>query len=123
MVFSYDYSNQNRRRWWQTNATPSRAISMAMAMHRCRCGASLCGAKSNVFNLILRLFCGTCLHTNQTRWHICTNNRQTPPPWWSRSPLQQHGFGEPMPPEGWAALRMFISMLPSKQLSRFHKFK
>ena len=35
------------------------------------CGASQCGAKSNVFNLIIKLFCGTCLHTmsddNQTR--------------------------------------------------------
>jgi len=93
----------------------------------CRHGASQCGAKSNIFNLILRLFCGTCLHTtsddDQTRWHICTNNRQTPPPWWSRSPLQRHGFDEPMPPEGWAALCMFVSMLPSKRLSRFHKFK
>ena len=92
-----------------------------------RCGASQCGAKSKVFNLILRLFCGNCLHTtsddDQTRRHICTNNRQTPPPWWSRSPLQRHGFDEPMPPEGWAALRMFVSMPPSKRLSRFHKFK
>jgi hypothetical protein len=37
-----------------------------------------------------------------------TNNRQTPPPWWSRLPLQRHGFDEPMPPEGWAALCMFV---------------
>jgi len=35
------------------------------------CGASQCGAKSNVCNVILKLFCGTCLHTtsddDQTR--------------------------------------------------------
>ena len=30
----YDYSNRNRRRW-RTNARPSRAISMAMAVCRC----------------------------------------------------------------------------------------
>jgi len=51
---------------------------------------------------------------------------QTPSPWWrSRSPLQwqRHGFDEPMLPEGWAALRMFIPTLPSKRLNRFHKLK
>jgi len=57
-------------------------------------GTSQCGANSNIFNLILRLFCGTCLHTmsddDQTRRHICTNNRQTPPSWWSHLPLQRH---------------------------------
>jgi len=34
MVLSYDYSNQNRR-WLQTNAPPSRAILIAMAVGRC----------------------------------------------------------------------------------------
>ena len=34
MVLSYDYSNRNRQQR-QTNATPSRAISMAMAVRRC----------------------------------------------------------------------------------------
>ena len=34
MVLSYDYSSQNRRRQ-RTNAPPSRAISMAMAVRRC----------------------------------------------------------------------------------------
>jgi len=49
---------------------------------------------------------------------------QTPSPWWwSGSPLQRRGFDEPMPPEAWAALRMFIPMPPSKRLNRFHKFK
>ncbi len=33
MVLSYDYSNRNRR-WRRTNAPPSRAISMDMAMRR-----------------------------------------------------------------------------------------
>ncbi len=36
--------------------------------------------------------------------------------------LQRHGFDEPMPPEGWAALRMFVPMPPPKQINRFHKF-
>jgi len=35
MVLSYDYSNRNSRRW-RTNAPPSRAVLMAMAV--CRCG-------------------------------------------------------------------------------------
>jgi hypothetical protein len=26
-----------------------------------------------------------------------------------------------MPPEGWAALRMFVPMPPPKQINRFHK--
>ncbi len=34
MVLSYDYSNRNRRRQ-RTNAPPSRAILMAMAVRRC----------------------------------------------------------------------------------------
>jgi len=49
---------------------------------------------------------------------------QTPSPWrWSHSPLQRRGFDEPMPPEGWAALHMFVPMPPLKQLKRFHKLK
>jgi hypothetical protein len=47
---------------------------------------------------------------------------QTPSPWWwSRSPLQRHGFDELMLPKGWTALHMFFPMPPSKQLNRFHK--
>ena len=34
MVLSYDYSNQNRRRW-KTNAAPSLAILIAMAVRWC----------------------------------------------------------------------------------------
>jgi len=99
-----------------------------------RYGASLGGALCFINNPTLRLFSHTCLqisrtrlHTtsddNQTRRHICTNNRQTPPPWWSRLPLQRHGFDETMPPEGWAALHMFVSMSPSKRFNRFPKLK
>ena len=100
-----------------------------------RYGASLGGTLCYINNPTLRLFSHTCLHIsrtclhttsddNQTRRHKSTNNRQTPPPWWSRSPLQRHGFDEPKPPEGWAALRMFVPpMSPSKRLNRFHKFK
>ena len=51
----------------------------------------------------------------QTRW-------QTPSPWWwSCSPLQRRGFDEPMPPEGWAALRMCVPMPPLKQCNKFIK--
>jgi len=43
-----------------------------------------------------------------------STNRQTPSSWlWSRSPLQRHGFDEPTPPEGWAALHMLVPMPPS----------
>jgi hypothetical protein len=49
---------------------------------------------------------------------------QTPSPWWwSCSPLQRHGFDESMPPEGWAALRMFLPIPPSKRFKRFQKLK
>jgi hypothetical protein len=49
---------------------------------------------------------------------------QTPSPWWwSCSPIQWRGFDEPMPPEGWAALHMFVHMPPSKRLKRFHELK
>jgi hypothetical protein len=48
----------------------------------------------------------------------------TPSPWWwSRSPLQQRGFDEPLPPKGWAALHMFVLMPPLKQFKRFNKLK
>ena len=51
----------------------------------------------------------------QTTW-------QTTSPWcWSRSPLQWRVFDEPMPPEGWAALRMIVPMPPSKRFNRFIK--
>jgi len=45
---------------------------------------------------------------------------QTPSPWWwSHWPLHRREFDEPMPPEpeGWAALRMLITMPPSKQFN------
>jgi hypothetical protein len=41
---------------------------------------------------------------------------QTPSQWWwSHSPLQRHGFDEPMLPEGWVTLRMFVPISPLKQ--------
>ncbi len=96
-------------------------------------GASLGGAKSNVFNPTLRLFSHTCLislilvyirrvTTTRQDGTKSTNNRQTPSPWWwSRSPLQWRGFDEPTPPEGWAALRMLVPMPPSKRFNRSNK--
>jgi hypothetical protein len=41
----------------------------------------------------------------------------------TRSPLQRRGFDEPMPPEGWAALRMFVPTPPLKRYYRFNKLK
>ena len=41
--------------------------------------------------------------------------------WGSRSPLQRRGFNEPMPPEGWAALHMFVLMPLLKRFNRFNK--
>jgi hypothetical protein len=98
-------------------------------------GASLGGALCYINNPTLRIFSHTCLHISrthlhttsdddQTRRHICTNNRQTPSPWWwSRSPLQRRGFDESMPPEGWAALCMLDPMPPSKRFNIFIKLK
>ncbi len=37
--------------------------------------------------------------------------------------LQRRGFDEPMPPEGWAALRMFVPRPRSKRFNRFNKLK
>jgi len=42
-----------------------------------RCGASLGGAQSNVFNPTLRLFSHTCLHISHTRLHTTSDNDQT----------------------------------------------
>ena len=92
-------------------------------------GAHLGGSLCHTHNLTLRLFSRTCLHTRSLRRPDETAQKeqttwQTTSPWcWSRSPLQRRGFDEPMPPEGWAALRMFVPMPPSKQLTRFNKFK
>jgi hypothetical protein len=43
--------------------------------------------------------------------------------WWSRLPLQWCGFDESMPLEGWAAFRIFFSMLLSKRFNKFNKLK
>jgi len=62
-------------------------------------------------------------HESETT-HKAQITYQTPSQWcWSRLPLQRRGFDEPMPPEGWAALRMFILMPPSKGFNRFIKLK
>ncbi len=46
----------------------------------------------------------------------------TPPPWWwSRSPLQRHGFDESTPPEGRAALRIHFPRLLLRGLDKFNK--
>ena len=126
LLFSIQYSNAE--------------INLSVYLDRCsssvsiiRYGASLGGAKSNVFNPTLRLFSHTCLislilvyirrvTTTRRDGTKSTNNRQTPSPWWwSRSPLQRRGFDEPMPPEGWAALRMLVPMPPSKRFNRSNK--
>jgi hypothetical protein len=39
------------------------------------------------------------------------------------SPAQRRGFDEPMPPEGWAALRMFVLRPWLKRFNRFNKLK
>ncbi len=77
-----------------------------------RCGASIGGSKSNIFNPSLGSFLYHILHTMSLWRHKSirnnTNNQQTPPPWWwSRSPLQRGGFDDTTQPEGRAALRMF----------------
>jgi hypothetical protein len=98
-----------------------------------RCGASLGGAQSNIFNPTLRLslilvYISLVLvyirrvTTTRRDGTKSTNNRQTPSPWWwSRSPLQRRGFDEPTLPEGWAALRMLVPIPPSKRFNRFNK--
>jgi hypothetical protein len=40
------------------------------------CGASQCGAQSNVFNPTLRLFSHTCLHISRTRLHTTSDENQ-----------------------------------------------
>jgi hypothetical protein len=83
-------------------------------------------SKSNADNLILRLFLCHFLHM-MSSWrhdsiHNNTSNKQTPPPWWwSRPPLQRHGFDDTTPPEGRAALRMFLPWLVSKDFVWFVK--
>jgi hypothetical protein len=38
-------------------------------------------------------------------------------------PLQRRGFDDSMPPEGWAALRIYCPKLLLKDLNRFIKLK
>ena len=109
--------------------------SLSLAAEAMWCGASLGGPLCYINNPTLRLFSHTCLHISrtclhttcdddQTRRHISTNNRQTPSPWWwSRSPLQQCGFDESMPPKGWAAFRISFPMPLLKWFNRFNKLK
>jgi len=48
MVLSYNYSNRNRRRR-RTNAPPSRAISMAIAVRRCNTASIVWWRRSRAF--------------------------------------------------------------------------
>ena len=93
-----------------------------------RYGASLGGALCFINNPTLRLLSYLSTYDEWRRSdetaQKSTNNRQTPSPWWwSCLPLQRCGFDESIPPEGWAALRMFVPMPPSKRFNRFNKLK
>ncbi len=91
-------------------------------------GACVGGSLSNAVNLILRLFLYRLLHS-MSSWrhksiHNNTNKHQSSPPWWwSRSPLKQHGFYESTQSKGWAALPMLVPRPPSKPFSWFCKLK
>ncbi len=62
-------------------------------------GARVGGAPSNAVNLILRLFCGTCLHTtsndNQTRPEHSTQ---------THNKHYRHGVGAARPSSKWVCL-------------------
>ena len=79
-------------------------------------GGSLCNtSKMYVWWVQLTSHESETAQKAQTAW-------QTPSPWWwSCSPLQRRGFDEPMPPERWLALRMFVPMPLSKRFNRFNK--
>ncbi len=91
------------------------------------CGACPGGSKSNAVKIILRLFLYHFLHAMSSLRHESiynnTSNQQTPPPWWwSRSPFQRCGFDDTTPPEGRAALRMFVPRLLSNDFVWFIKW-
>jgi hypothetical protein len=88
-----------------------------------RYGARVGGPKYYAVNLILRLFLYRFLHTLSSKSiHNNTNTQRTSPPWWwSRLPLQGHGFDNSMPPEGQAALHIYCPRLLLKDLNRFIK--
>ncbi len=91
-------------------------------------GARVGGPKKHAVTLILRLFLYHFLHS-MSSWchesiHNNTNDQQTPPPcWWSRSPLQRHGFNESTPSEWQAALLMFVPRPLLKSFGRINKLK
>ncbi len=92
--------------------------------HPCRwCGARLGGPKSNANIPTLGLFCGTHLRmTSYKTTHKAQRTSQTPSPWWwSRSPLQRHGFDDAMLLEGWAALHTFFPRLALQGFNWFTK--
>jgi hypothetical protein len=103
-VFSWQFQG----RCWDTEA--------------CWYGASLDGSLCNTSKMYIQQVQMTSHKSEnaqkaQTTW-------QTTSPWcWSRSPLQRRGFDEPMPPEGWAALHMFVPRPPLKRFNRFNKLK
>ena len=77
----------------------------------------------------LVLFFGTCLHTmsdddqtrpqHTTQTHIKHHHHGGGP----TNPVWRCGFDEGTLLEGWTALRMFLSRLPSKRFNRFNKLK
>ena len=83
-----------------------------------RYGASLGGPLCNTSKMYVQWVRLTS-HEPETAQKAQTTWQTTSPWCWSRLPLQRHGFDEPMPPEGWAALRMFV---PRPLLQWFHRF-
>ena len=85
-------------------------------------GANLGGSLCNTSKMYVQWVRLTS-HKSETAQKAQTTWQTTSPWCWSCSPLQRHGFDEPMPPEGWEALHMFVPRPPSKQFTRFNKLK
>jgi len=91
--------------------------------HGCRrYGASLGGSLCKTSKMYVRQV-GLTSHESKTAQKAQATWQTTPSWCWSCSPLQRRGFDEPMPPEGWAVLRMFVSRPHSKRFNRLNKLK
>ena len=81
--------------------------------HCCWYGASLGGPLCNTSKMYVRQV-RLASHESKTTQKAHSPNKHDHHGGEAARPFQRRGFDEPMPPEGWVALRMFVPMPPSK---------
>ncbi len=115
-IISASHHRSNRDNWGSLSHASALWSSAGEEGYGASLGGPLCNtSKMYVRQVQLTSHESVTAQKAQTPW-------QTTSPWcWSRLPLQRHGFDKPMPPEGWAALRIFIPRPPSTRFIIFNK--